>query len=423
MFIQLKSRRNLLLIIFLFTFFRSFSQIDTTGFIRNIIIKHTQFNNLSVEFLKNGGIQHPEVWMLKKVWIIKNQETIQKMRVETKFLNQEQSSTLHIINSKQQLSLNSTFKRSDVYFFNLLKEEQLNEYFHKLEDEHLPSFMINEGNVDELTNEMYEYIKNSGNISLKILKDSIINGIPCFGIQITDIDKNNGYIPDKTEINNEKYADKTIESNYLRKSDSLLLLRKTDYIYENPINKISQVEKIVRYQINCKENENTQLYCINTDTLREYFQTKTRFNGAENETTLSDFSIKIGPSFSEKTIQGNNLDIKMLKSKMILLVFWAFDDENCILHLNTLNSQYEDLKAFGLEIIAINASDLLTDELHQYLSKKTFRFPVIFSEEIGRKYLIRDASCCFLLDKDLKIKDIFYNLNQNKIDKIMKILK
>jgi peroxiredoxin len=387
-----------------------------------MIEKHSNFENLYIEYVKNGGIEYSDRWVKKKVWMLKENQMIQKMRVETSFLNPEQPSTLHIMNGKQQLFINSASKRSDVFNFNLLKEDKLDEFYSKQEADHLPSFMIKEGSVDDIVNEMYEYFKNSGNVSIRVLNDTLISEMPCFGIQITDSDKNNGYISDKTN-GNEKYAEKTIETTYFRKSDTLIALRKTDFMYANPFEILSQTEQLYKYNINQKQNENIHLYAIKTDTLKDYFQTITRFNGAENETVLADFSLKKAPLFSAKTLKDDFLELNTFKGKMILLVFWSLENEATMLQLSAINDEYSNLKEAGLEVIAINSSDQLTEKLQQHLLKIEYQFPVIFSEIIGSKYLVSDTPAFFLLDKDLKIKDIFYQINQVKIDKILKMLK
>jgi hypothetical protein len=55
--------------------------------------------------------------------------------------------------------------------------------------------------------------------------------------------------------------------------------------------------------------------------------------------------------------------------------------------------------------------------------QKKFIGHSIFSETLGNKYLTTDAPVYILLDKDLKIKRIFFQLNQEIVDKWKKELK
>ncbi|MCX6231387.1 MAG: TlpA disulfide reductase family protein [Bacteroidetes bacterium] len=417
--------RIILLIFSLIIYKTSSAQLDTVKLLKTIIEKHTLYNNLSIEYIKNGGIQHPNDWYKKKVYLVKDKKTaaITQMRVETSISDLNKTATIMILNGTQKLFVNPASKRSDLYSFKLLKEDKLDDLYQKLETENLPGFMISEGNTDAMLKEMINYIRNSGNVSIAKLTDTAINGMDCFGIKITDNDKNNGYLANKAINEEEKYADKTIEYTYLRKSDSLIILRKTDFFYSNPYQVRSQIEQVNSYQINNKKNENILLYAINTDTLKSYFQTNTRFNGAENECELADFSLRKLPSFVEKTTSNTSLDLSKLQSKLILLAFWNIDCEDCIMQMNALSLQYDELKASGLEFIAINPSDKLSNTVQTYLSKKSYNFPVVFSEILGYKYLSSEMPAYILLDKDLKIKRIFFQLNQEIVDKLKKELK
>jgi peroxiredoxin len=409
----------ILILYFLFSNAFAYSQIDTVMLLKKINKRHTIFKNVYVEFITSNYLDS-NLSIKKKVWYDKTKACL---RSENYRIEDLQIESICILNEKQTYNINPSQKRSDLYSFNLLKNEDLEDYYTQLEMDHLPSFMIKEGDIDSMINDLMQEIRSKENVFFETINDITINGITCFGFKITDFDKNNGFIPDKTGKGNEKYADKTVETTYLSKKDSTILLRITKYIYTNPASEKDSYEQIFSYEFENKKNTNMHLYTINTDTLRNYFQTHTKFNGNNLQTELSDFSIKKAPDFYGTTSDIKEFKLNEIKSKYILLGFWSTDCDECLTQMDALNEQYIELKNSGLTFIAVNSKETLEKNISIFITERNYNFQVVFSKRAGKLYLTNSEPFYVLIDEKNNIKDLFYELNQEIVDKIVKKLK
>ncbi len=397
----------------------AYSQLDTIMLLKKINHKHTTFKNVYVEYTSSNYLDS-NLSIKKKVWYDKYKLCL---RSETYRIEDNQIESICILNEKQLYNINITQKRSDLYSFNLLKNDDLENYYKQLELENLPSFMIKEGDIDIMINDLMQEIRGKENVFFETVNEISINGISCFGFKITDFDKNNGFIPDKSGKGNEKYADKAIETTYLSKKDSTILLRITKYIYTNPASEKDSYEQIFSYEFDNKKNTNMHLYTINKDTLKNYFQTQTKFNGNNLQTELSDFSIKKAPSIYGKTADNKVFNLNEIKSKYILLGFWSTDCDECLTQMDALNEQYTELKNLGLTFIAVNSKEALDQNISIFITDRNYNFHVVFSKRAGKLYLTNPEPFYVLIDEKNNIKDLFYELNQEIVDKIVKKLK
>lgn len=403
----------------------TYSQIDTLMLLNKVNQNQTSVKNSYIEFIKSGSLEESDFMIKKKVWFVRDKslENIISIRVENYQLNDIQPESITILNEKQKFCISPAYKRSDLYSFNLLKDDDLDNFFMQIEQENLPSFMIKEGNIGIMLYDFIKEIRQKENVFFEIVNDTNISGIPCFGYKITDYDKNNGYIADKSGKGNEKYADKTIEYTYLSKKDTCIILKLTKYFYINPNAEKVISEHILNYEFDNKKNMSIHLYSINSDTLKNYFQTRTKYNGNNPVSELSDFSVKKAPLFKGTTIDNLVFNLEEIKSKYILLGFWSSDCEECIGQMNALNKQYNELKSLGLTYIAINAKETYDNALKEFLNANYYDFQLVFSQIAGKLYMNNQPPFYVLLDEKQNIKEVFYELNQEIVDKIKRKLR
>jgi len=402
-----------------------YPQLDTLTLLKKIMNKYAPLQNGHIEYTSNIDVFGVDKFITKKVWFVKDKllKNIVYLRIENYANNKSQAESILILNQKQRYYINTIYKRSDVCTYNFLKGEELDNFYLELEQEGLPTFMIQENKADVNAINLYNELKLHDNLFLEIIKDSLINDKTCFGIKLTDYDKNNGYIADITGKGNEKFADKKIETTYFDKKDTTIILKVVKYYYTNPDMVNGYYEQVNTQLLNSKQNTNTLLYKVSTDSLRNYLQTLTTYNGNAFESVYSEFNIKKATSFTCLTLENKVFNSDQLKSKYILLGFWSTDCFECLTQLQAIDKQYEELKALGLSFVAINSTEKNDMAMKEFLESKNYKFQSVFSKQAGKQFQINKKALYLLLDKDFNYKEIYTELNQEIINKIKKKLK
>ena len=115
------------------------------------------------------------------------------------------------------------------------------------------------------------------------------------------------------------------------------------------------------------------------------------------------------PEFTLKDLQGRSLSLSALKGKVVLLNFWATWCPPCKAEMPSMNKLYNDMKARGLEVIAISA-DNSPSAVREFLSKCRLDFLVLFDETkaVTRLYHVFSMPTTFLIDRNGVIVEKFY---------------
>ncbi len=410
-----KSIFSLLFLLFTFAI-NARSQSDTAIFLKNLINKHTIYKSLNVNFISKSNLDSTKI-LKKKVWFFQNKKDF-NLRAEVIDYKINKLLSICIVNDKKMYFINPDSKRSDLFTFNLMKDNELNDFYFQILTDNLPSYLIKEGNNETIINDLINDIRKNENINFEFINNQFINSRLCFGYKITDFDKNNGYIADKSGNSNEKYAEKSIENVYFYISDSNLAERNFQYFYENPKMIRQSSEQIENILFNNEKNENIHLYTINNDTLKNYFKTQSKYNGFETVIVNADFSIKKAPDFEGLTIENKKFILSENKSKRQLLGFWNSDCEECLIQLNALNEELTTNLPKNFNFVAVNPNEVRDKDLKEFLLNKNFRFSVIFSKDAGEKYLTNKPPFYILLDENQNIKEIFYELTEEILNKI-----
>ncbi len=403
----------------------TYSQIDTLSLLKKVMSKYSTSLNGSFEYTTNANVDEADNLIRKKVWFVKDKslKNLVSLRLEN-YKNNKQLESIIILNEKQKYYINPLNKRSDLCTFNFLKGEELDNFYLKIEEESLPSFMLLESDADKMAKSLMTELRMHENLFLETVNDTLINGINCFGIKITDHDKNNGYIPDITGKGNERYADRKIENTYYSKKDTSVILKVVRFIYTNPDFEKVIIENISTQSLNEKQNTNINFFTIKSDSLRGYFQTKTSYNGIAFIPEIGEYSIKKASIINGITLDGKTFSLDQIKTKYILLGFWSTDCYECMLQLTAFNKEYEELKAKGLTFIAINSTEKNDEQMKEFLQEKEFKFQIIFSKQAGKRYQTNKNNIVYLLlDNDFYIKEVYHELNQDIVKKIKKKLK
>jgi len=115
------------------------------------------------------------------------------------------------------------------------------------------------------------------------------------------------------------------------------------------------------------------------------------------------------PDFSLKDLNGRNVTLSSLKGKVILLNFWATWCPPCISEMPVFNRLYKEMRARGLEVVAISA-DRSEGYVRDYVSKHGLDFRVLYDGDhtVTKQYKVFSMPTTFLIDKKGVIVEKFF---------------
>ncbi len=132
------------------------------------------------------------------------------------------------------------------------------------------------------------------------------------------------------------------------------------------------------------------------------------------------------PDFTLKDIHGRALSLSSLKGKVVLINFWATWCPPCKAEMPSLNKIYNEMKAQGLEVVAVSTDNSLST-IKDFLARNRLDFPVLFDESkaVTKQYHVFSMPTTFLIDRNGMIVEKFYGEEdwtdpdiRKKIDKL-----
>ncbi|OGW25876.1 MAG: hypothetical protein A2X59_12945 [Nitrospirae bacterium GWC2_42_7] len=115
------------------------------------------------------------------------------------------------------------------------------------------------------------------------------------------------------------------------------------------------------------------------------------------------------PDFVLKDINGKDVALSSFKGKVVLLNFWATWCPPCKHEMPSFNKLYTEMKAQGLEIIAISTDDSIS-YVKDYLRKNSFDFKILMDEKriTSKQYKVFSMPTTFLIDRNGIIIEKFH---------------
>lgn len=108
------------------------------------------------------------------------------------------------------------------------------------------------------------------------------------------------------------------------------------------------------------------------------------------------------PAFSLETFDGESISLADLQGQAVIVNFWASWCPPCRAEMPAIQNVYDDYRAGGLVVLAVNASagDNLADA-QAFLSANGLTFPVLLDRDgaVGALYRVSVLPTTFFIDK------------------------
>ncbi len=113
--------------------------------------------------------------------------------------------------------------------------------------------------------------------------------------------------------------------------------------------------------------------------------------------------------FSLKDLGGRTVSLSSMRGRVVLLNFWATWCPPCVAEMPSLNRLYGQMRAKGLEVIAVSV-DRSADDVREFIGKKGFNFTVLMDEgsSVARRYRVFSTPTTFLIDKNGNVVERFF---------------
>lgn len=125
------------------------------------------------------------------------------------------------------------------------------------------------------------------------------------------------------------------------------------------------------------------------------------------------------PNFTLSSLEGENVSLKELKGKVVLINFWGSWCDPCKKEMPLIQSAYEKYKNQGFEVLAINM-DESKFVVTSFLKQNQLKLPVLLSKdsETGNDYGVYKLPASFMIDKEGRIKQMYEGeLTREQLDR------
>jgi peroxiredoxin/outer membrane lipoprotein-sorting protein len=132
--------------------------------------------------------------------------------------------------------------------------------------------------------------------------------------------------------------------------------------------------------------------------------------------TPSELVGKPAPPFTLKGVKGSTVSLTSYKGKVVMLDFWATWCRPCRIELPHVEKVYQDLKAKGLVVFAVNfAEDAAT--VRGFLAQNPLTLPVLLDEkgEVGQRYQATAIPTLVVIGKDGKVSSYFQGVREEDV--------
>ena len=123
---------------------------------------------------------------------------------------------------------------------------------------------------------------------------------------------------------------------------------------------------------------------------------------ANPQTEVGKEKTKAAYDFTLDQLDGETLNFKDLKGKVVFINFWATWCAPCVAEMPSINSLYEIYKDNPQVVFVMINTEIKEDKVRKFIKKKDFSFPIYFpnASMIPRVYETKGIPATFVLDKE-----------------------
>ncbi len=117
----------------------------------------------------------------------------------------------------------------------------------------------------------------------------------------------------------------------------------------------------------------------------------------------------LAPDFTLQTFHGKQVMLSTLRGKVVVVNLWASWCPPCRAEMPALDKVYQENRAAGLEVLAVNATNQDTEAAARaYAEQLGLSFPVLLDPggDVGRRYLLRALPTTFFVDRRGVIRSV-----------------
>lgn len=130
---------------------------------------------------------------------------------------------------------------------------------------------------------------------------------------------------------------------------------------------------------------------------------------------------KPAPEFAAPGLDDKQVTIQDLKGQVVIVDFWATWCGPCVVGLPALDKLYQDKKAAGLKVFAINQGED-KETAQAFVTKTKLGVPVLLDApgKIGEAYLVQGIPQTVLIGKDGNVKKVVVGFNPAEVELLHK---
>jgi peroxiredoxin len=121
----------------------------------------------------------------------------------------------------------------------------------------------------------------------------------------------------------------------------------------------------------------------------------------------------LAPEFNLKDASGNDFKLSDLKSKVVLINFWATWCEGCQVEIPWFVDFQKEFASRGLVVVGISMDDDGWKSVKPWIKEKNVNYPIVIgSESLGKQYGLVGIPLTALVDREGKIADLHQGIGE-----------
>ena len=140
---------------------------------------------------------------------------------------------------------------------------------------------------------------------------------------------------------------------------------------------------------------------------------------SDPEAAVKALKGQVAKDWTAKTLKDETVSFKDLKGKVVVLDFWATWCGPCVEGLPHVDKMYQDFKAKGVQVFAVNAQET-KERVQKFITEQKLTLPIVLDADgkICQTYNIAIFPATLVIGKDGKISETFVGIGPDSDEKL-----